>query len=109
LDEKREEIESERRFDVPSFRRRRRHPPPPAPPATQSAQTAARAKAAQALATAANKVVTTSTVTSLYADAQRSRSFGGKRPFAGIDIHNNTGHNPHRACFSSLQEKSEKE
>jgi Succinylglutamate desuccinylase / Aspartoacylase family len=26
------------------------------------------------------------------------------RPFASIDIHNNTGHNPHYACVSSLQE-----
>jgi Succinylglutamate desuccinylase / Aspartoacylase family len=25
-------------------------------------------------------------------------------PFASIDIHNNTGHNPHYACVSSLQE-----
>jgi Succinylglutamate desuccinylase / Aspartoacylase family len=28
-----------------------------------------------------------------------------ERPFASIDIHNNTGHNPHYACVSSLAEK----
>lgn len=28
-----------------------------------------------------------------------------KAPFASIDIHNNTGHNPHYACINRLQEK----
>jgi hypothetical protein len=26
------------------------------------------------------------------------------QPFASIDVHNNTGHNPHYACVNSLEE-----
>ena len=29
----------------------------------------------------------------------------GHRPFASIDIHNNTGHNPHYACVNRLEER----